>query len=148
MKLEDMKEYVEVIKNFWLKYEQKIVMVLGMILIAVISFEMGVLKGAQWNQDPIVIEKVPENQVVKLSDAGACVAGAMSSSSVLGVKDGESVSGDKKEKCEFVGSKNSDKYHKKTCSWATRIKESNRVCFDSIEDAEKKKYVPAGCCMK
>ncbi|MDH4330072.1 MAG: hypothetical protein OEV93_00790 [Candidatus Moranbacteria bacterium] len=137
-----------VIKEFWERYEQKIVVVLAMVLVSVISFEIGALKGSDWQKDPLVIEKVPENQVVKLSDSGSCVAMGVSESNVLGAKDGGSVANEKSEKCEFVGSKNSNKYHKKTCSWATRIKEENRVCFESIEDAKSKNYVPAGCCMK
>lgn len=140
-----MKKYV---RDFWGKHEQRIVVFLAMILVSVISFELGTLKGADWQKDPVVIEKVPENQVVKLSEAGTCVAQGVSSPNVLGAKDGESVASDKQEKCEFVGSKNSNKYHKKTCSWATRIKESNRVCFESIDDAKNKGYIPAGCCMK
>lgn len=46
--------------------------------------------------------------------------------------------------CVFVGSKNSDKYHLPTCSWARRIKPANRVCFSSEEDARSKGYTP-GC---
>lgn len=136
------------IKDFWGKYEQKIIVCFGMVLIAVISFQVGILKGSEWQKDPVVIEKVPENQVVKLSEAGTCVAHGHSHSNVLGSKDGGSATNEKKGSCEFVGSKNSNKYHKKTCSWATRIKESNRVCFESVQDAKSKNYIPAGCCMK
>ncbi len=45
----------------------------------------------------------------------------------------------------FVGSKNSDKYHKMDCRWATQIKPDNIVCFKDVEDAKSKGYVPASC---
>ncbi len=45
-----------------------------------------------------------------------------------------------------VASKNSDKYHYPWCSGAKRIKEENKIYFDSIADARNAGYVPAGNC--
>ena len=43
---------------------------------------------------------------------------------------------DKKEECLYVGSKNSDKYHKPDCKWAKRIKPENLVCYYSEEEVK------------
>jgi competence protein ComEC len=47
---------------------------------------------------------------------------------------------------EFVGSKNSDKYHYPSCSYAESIKESNRVWFGSIQAAAAAGYVACKGC--
>lgn len=46
--------------------------------------------------------------------------------------------------CHWVGSKKSNKYHHPSTRCAESIKESNRICFDTPEDAKAKGYVP-GC---
>ena len=48
--------------------------------------------------------------------------------------------------CKYVGSKNSDKYHKPSCVWAKKIKLENLVCFSSKEEAEDKGYKPCSVC--
>lgn len=47
---------------------------------------------------------------------------------------------------QYVGSKNSDKYHALWCSGAERISEENKIWFDSKVDAEAAGYEPAGNC--
>lgn len=37
-------------------------------------------------------------------------------------------------------------YHKSTCEWAQKIKESNKEIFNSKEEAEAKGFVPCGVC--
>lgn len=45
----------------------------------------------------------------------------------------------------FVGSKNSDKYHYCSCSYAKSINRTNLVCFNSTEEAEEKGYTQSSC---
>lgn len=45
-----------------------------------------------------------------------------------------------------VASKNGTKYHLPWCPGAERILESNKIWFDSIEEAEKAGYSPAANC--
>jgi len=45
-----------------------------------------------------------------------------------------------------VGSRNSNKYHLPWCSGAQRIKDENKVVFQTQEDAKAAGYVPAGNC--
>ena len=46
--------------------------------------------------------------------------------------------------CHWVGSKKSNKYHHPSTRCAESIKDTNRICFDTPEDAKAKGYVP-GC---
>ncbi len=47
---------------------------------------------------------------------------------------------------EYVASKNGTKYHLPWCSGAKRIKEENKVFFQTKEEAEKAGYAPASNC--
>jgi|GEM_PF-1043819 len=46
----------------------------------------------------------------------------------------------------YVGSKNSDKYHLPSCTWAQKISPENEVWFFSAADAKSKGYTPCGVC--
>lgn len=46
----------------------------------------------------------------------------------------------------FVGSKNSNKYHKLTCKWAQRISASNKVTFKNASEATAAGYQPCRVC--
>ncbi|OGC88219.1 hypothetical protein A3D70_02605 [Candidatus Adlerbacteria bacterium RIFCSPHIGHO2_02_FULL_54_18] len=46
----------------------------------------------------------------------------------------------------YVASKSGTKYYLPSCSAATRIKEENKVWFDSIEEAQAVGYEPAANC--
>ena len=46
----------------------------------------------------------------------------------------------------FFGSKNSNKYHRATCYWVSRIKPGNLVGFRSAEEATQMGYVPCKVC--
>ncbi len=46
----------------------------------------------------------------------------------------------------YVGSKNGSKYHFLWCSGAKRIKDGNKVVFNTIEEARGAGYTPAGNC--
>ena len=52
---------------------------------------------------------------------------------------------EEKEKM-FVGSKNSDIYHKPDCSYAKKILDKNKIWFSSKEDAESRGYHAGRCC--
>ena len=47
----------------------------------------------------------------------------------------------------YVGSKNSNKYHKADCQWAEKIKISNKVTFTSSSNAISKGYSPCKTCI-
>lgn len=47
----------------------------------------------------------------------------------------------------YVASKNSDKYHLTTCKWAGNIKSSNKITFNSENQARSRGYSPCGTCI-
>jgi len=47
---------------------------------------------------------------------------------------------------EFVGSENSDKYHRQSCEWAHKISPENLVVFENAEEAASSGYVPCKVC--
>ena len=49
-------------------------------------------------------------------------------------------------KGKYVGSKNSNKYHKKTCPSAKKIKKYNKITFKSKSQAKRMGYKPCKRC--
>ena len=47
---------------------------------------------------------------------------------------------------KFVGSINSDKYHRPNCEWAKKIRPDNAVWFSSPEEAKNTGYKPCKAC--
>ncbi len=138
------------IGQFWLKYEQKIILAIGIILIAAISFEAGFLKGQKNKQEPIVVNKIASAEVAnantgqKQPDASNTkTAPALGKSAST-----ENIVTTDNQKCAFVASKNSNKYHLPTCRYAQNIKPENKVCFSSKEEAESRGFQGAKCCIK
>jgi hypothetical protein len=127
------------LKEFWLKNEAKIILVFGFLLVSVVAFEFGLMQGQKWQQKPLIIEKTasaeaPKGEAVNLATPDPKPAPEASLAS--------------KKDCAFIGSKNSNKFHLPTCSFAKRIKPENVVCFKSAEDAAAKNYLPDKGCIK
>lgn len=135
------------VKIFWEKYEEKVVLGVGILLIAAISFEVGILQGHKLEQKTLVIEKAPE---IAWNDATSPnkVLGAETSASGAPAKTLVEGEGSTNKECAFVGSKNSDKYHRPDCRWAKNIKPENLVCFKSEEEAKSRGYVGDKTCVK
>ena len=131
------------IKEFFLKHEQKIVLVVAFCLISAISYEFGALQGQKWQQKPLIIEKpanISEEQKssnLGNSEPSGTVLGATSQTTVSNTGSAVNVANlpAGKAGCAFVGSKNSNKFYPPTCSYAKRIKPENIVCFKSAEEA-------------
>lgn len=129
------------IKEVFWKYEAKIVVFLGMILVAVISFEVGILQGQKWQQEPMIVE-VP---AVVATGSGSETAIDNVNVQAVGDKTQENINQKNPAECVFVGSKNSDKYHVPTCTYAKRIKPENVVCFKDKAEAEARGYTADKC---
>ena len=133
------------LKEFWIKYEYKIILIMGFLLVAAISFEFGYAQGKIGKVTPLVIEKPSES--LKISPEGQ-VGGTMGSNSTATQKAPTEATSQLPNDCAFVGSKNSTKYHTATCSWAKRILPKNLVCFKSAEDAIAQGKVGDKGCIK
>lgn len=127
-------------KTFFDVHWEQMRIFIGVTLVAVLSFEVGVLSNFSHSAAPIVIE------VSKGNEAAATGGPAPVDAVTTGTTTGSVVSQADvtKADCVFVGSRNSTLYHLPTCAVAKRIKAENRVCFASADDATKRGYKP-GC---
>jgi hypothetical protein len=134
-------------KEFWLKNGEKVILLVGIVIIALISFEAGFMKGQKGQNEPAEINQAacapcPKNE-----------KSANSTSNNASVQQNPQSKTDAQpnidnQKCAFVASKNSNKYHLPTCQFAQKIKAENRICFSSKEEAESRGYQGAKCCIK
>lgn len=131
------------IKEFWPQYESKIILIFAFILVAVLAFEAGILKGQKTQNSALIIEKTAECVNTPNNPQEGQKTQNLTTSEVS-TKIGEKAP----QSCQFVASKNSDKYHKATCGWAKRIKPENRICFGTEQEAIGKGLKQAGCCFK
>lgn len=137
-----MPEIKEKIKKFWIEHELKIILAIGLILIASVSFESGYLKGKTAQNSSIVVEKPAEGQNLSPEAASGSPVAAQNSAQETKISaDGSNIP---HQNCAYVGSKNSNKYHLPTSRCAKQIKPENVVCFTSADDATAKGY-QAGC---
>lgn len=115
-------------------YADKILLFLGLISVGIIGYEVGLTRGLSEKASPISIEVVEPKNAPKgeVSTAGTVLGESSASKQTIPTQ------------CVFVGSKNSTLYHLPKCAAARRIKEENKRCFASKEDAESKGYRP-GC---
>lgn len=133
------------IQKFWSENESKIILVFGFILVAILSFEAGIIQGRKTPANPVIIEKPAEIRV-SADQADSGVPEAPKSLQELQNSSGSPTATN--QKCLYVGSKNSNKYHLPTCRWAKNIKPENIVCFSSAEEAAGRNYLPDKNCIK
>lgn len=123
------------------KNREKLFLATLLFLVALLSFEAGLLHKSLAEAKPIIIHTStdgggstsPPNRIpvsVNKSDRDE-------SSSKQDVQSSTS-------SCVYVGSKKSTKYHLPTSRCAKQIKPENRICFESKEAAEAHHYIP-GC---
>ncbi len=141
---ERIKKIKKLLKDFWVKYESKIALTIGMILVAILAFEAGMLKGQNFRQKPLVIEKPVQAEAVAAENQ---IPSQTQNPAQEASKNAE-IGQNTPQTCAFVGSRNSNKYHLPTCRWAKQIKPENTVCFSSAEDAAAKGYQPDKNCVK
>lgn len=134
------------LKEFWLKYEQKIVLLIGFLLVSAISFEFGLLQGQKWQQKPLVIEKLanaPQEGRTSQEEAPAAPQGTFGAKTSQAKT--ESAAPASIVGCAFVGSKNSDKFYVPSCQFAKRVKPENLVCYKSEQEALAKGKTKSDC---
>ncbi|OGD67429.1 hypothetical protein A2442_02900 [Candidatus Campbellbacteria bacterium RIFOXYC2_FULL_35_25] len=98
---------------------QDVFLVFTIILVASASFGLGRLSKITENDFPLQINNI------------ASVSEVIESNEVKG---------------NYVVSKNGSKYHLPWCSGAQRISETNKIWFETKEEAENKGYTPAANC--
>jgi len=131
MRLENEKS-IKFIKSFWANYEYKVVLAIGFLLVAVISFEFGYMQSKPINASPIIIEKAPVSPEISPEGLDNDI---MKSDTNIAQKEATSTNSQQLTNCIYVGSKNSNKYYPPTCSYAKRIKPENLSCFKTESEA-------------
>lgn len=118
-----------------------IALVSVLIMLAVGSFALGRLS-VEGDFHPTVTIRPAETKTNKTTEAQAAPA------AVAVVKRGTESTGSAESTAggKYVASKSGSAYHLPWCSGAQRIKEENKIYFNSKEDAEKAGYHPAGNC--
>jgi len=124
----NIKEKIKKIKTL----DNDIFIVVIILFVGLISFGLGRFSALSENKIPVTVQQSSLQAVENLT--GIVVVSQLSTPSV-----------DSEEKL-FVVSKNGTKYHYPWCSGAQRIKEENKVWFDTKEEAEKAGYTPAANC--
>jgi hypothetical protein len=113
------------LKEFVKEHESDVILTIGIVLVALISFGVGRLTALPENKEPIVIQQ-----------------------STAAIQ--QSLSGDFKkidqraESGKFVGSVESNKYHWPDCPWAKKITPENQVWFSSEAEAQSAGYIRCG----
>ncbi len=132
------------IKYFWLKYEEKIILTIGIILIAGIAFEAGFLQGEKNKKESIVVNKV----AASAERATGETANIDNTNQPTEKPPEQNTALPDTKNCPYVASKNSNKYHLASCQFAAKIKPENKVCFSSADEAQKRGFQGAKCCIK
>ena len=101
------------------------------------SFGLGRLSALWPKKEPITIQKSLESASQISPVANSPQTGAILNPAV---QNQYSVQG------KYVASKNGGSYHFPWCSGAQRIKEENKIWFQTKEEAEKRGYKPAANC--
>ena len=104
------------------------------ILVAFASFGLGRLSKLEETREPIKIE-YPQ------SAAATRLGGGQDAAVAATLPLAETKTGG-----QLVASKSGTKYHFPWCSGAARISETNKVWFNSVEEARKAGYTPASNC--
>ncbi len=141
------------------KHEADIVLIIGIILIALISFGGGFILGERSISSEKIsasiqnADKIQVKESISIQDTEKTFQeGDINKTTTPNQqqnnfsKEMELSSSMGNTQCKYVGSKNSNVYHLPDCPGAKRIKEENKRCFSSKEEAEKAGYRPAANC--
>lgn len=126
-------------KEFSKKYQTEIYLVMFLILVGIISFNLGRIWTISRYGQPPRVEQANLSEIFKPN------ANLQIDPNTTNVTNTE-----KEPRINFkvVASKNSTKYHYTWCSGAKRIKPENLITFTSEEEAQAKGYILAGNCKK
>ncbi len=143
----------EKIKDFLVQNQADVVLVIGIIFIALISFGLGRITAPEVNKEPVVIEQNQEsgitNSEASVLDSATDVPSQGTMEQNLNNTEGFSTSSNNvnsvsatSAKGIIVGSKNSNKYHWPWCAAAKNIKPENQIWFKSEVEAKAAGYQP------
>ena len=134
-----MNEIFRIIREWFSRDHTRLALFFGIFSAGLSGYSLGILRDASIANTPLAINIVtPQDN----SSAPMVLGDTAPKQSALPTQKGPST--EASGKCAFVGSKNSNLYHLPSCASARRIKDANKRCFISAEDAVAKGYRP-GC---
>lgn len=146
------------LKELLVKHENRVILFIGVVLLSLTSYGLGRLSAPQ-PKEPIKIEAKSGNilkedkQNKEASDSQKPAddekAGDVTPAIKAETKPAKPISAPSQSQNGegiYVASKNGTKYHLPSCSGAKRIKEENKVWFNSKAEAEQAGYEPAKNC--
>ena len=133
---ERIKDYREKVNGWARGRKGEIFTATVIFLVGLGSFGLGRLSALQTQKQPVTIIP-PQAGDAGSADASSAAAGAEG----LAVKAAATSAMGR-----YVGSQSGAAYHLLWCPGAQRIKEANKIWFQTKEEAEKKGYKPAGNC--
>ena len=127
-------------KGFMKRIPADVLIILVLILATTLAFGLGILAGKDMakaqGKDGFWIEELPVEQVPSAGGPAAAISAVVKTEPApVGKSSGT-----------YMASKNGTKYYLPSCSSSKRIKEENRIWFDTKEEAEAAGYGPAANC--
>lgn len=126
-------------KSYLGKIPPDFLVLLVLILASSLSFGLGILTGkdmaSREGKDGFWIEQLPPEAIRAAGPAAALSAVVEKAPEIVGKTSGT-----------YVASKNGTKYYLPSCGSSKRIKEENKVWFDTKTEAEAAGYGPAANC--
>jgi len=113
-------------KEFVKSNYSDVILVVGIVLIALVSFGAGLLFDLSGDNQSIIIQNPTPNNLI--TGQAASIEHSLPTKKEMG-------------QGILVGSVNSDKYHWPECSFAKRIAEQNQIWFSSEQEAQNAGYV-------
>lgn len=129
-------DYLQKVKQRIYENKTDLCVALAIFFVGMASFGLGRLSVLWQPKTPLIIEENQNKESIHTestkNDTSASFSDSKSSAAIIQGK--------------YVASKSGTAYHYPWCSGAQRIKEENKIWFDTKEEAEKKGYKPAGNC--
>jgi len=123
------------IKKFLIEKEDKIILAIGFILVAFLSFGAGKLSETYHPPAPIIFKNAPDCPA--LTANGEISAGNIDTGKSIDSVQSSSLSA---AQGKIIGNKNSKIYHLPGSASYNKISETNRVYFNTEADAQKAGY--------
>ena len=141
------------LRNFWEKHGTLFLIILAAALFFVVAFKLGQLEKESESAAKINIVLAEKKESPPTELRAKVIEETLERKNIennIDITTSDKINNQTtaENECAFIASKNSTKYHLPNCSNATRIKDSNKICFASEEEAKSKGYERAKCCFK
>lgn len=131
------------IKTFWNSNKSKILIQLIIVFVSIFSFLIG--KSSQKELDNNNIYIVNSNggleNITSLPESGS-----ITNTSSIQYKSSETGVSNSMNNARYVASSRGKLYYRIGCGGSTKLVESNKIYFNTIEEAERRGYKPASNC--